>query len=246
MPSRFLHNETDLDAALAILTAGDVRLARLIEVAGRPALRRRPAGFPGLCAIICSQQLSTASAAAIWGRLAASFAPFHHDAIRQARSARLCAARTFQAEDQDPQGDQRRHRQRCDRSRGACRHGGCTKPMPRSPHCMASSVHGLPTSISCSVWVMRTPGPPATRPARGRAPGIRLEAAHRQGHGQARGGMAALARSGGPHAVELLSRHQTARSRAGSSTNSLGARHCVARGRRDGYRKRARQWCPYE
>src|SRR5438552_3234754 len=44
MPSRFLHNETDLDAALAILTAGDVRLARLIEVAGRPALRRRPAG----------------------------------------------------------------------------------------------------------------------------------------------------------------------------------------------------------
>src|SRR5580704_11880761 len=89
MPSRFLHNETDLDAALAILTAGDVCLARLIEVAGRPALRRRPAGFPGLCAIICSQQLSTASAAAIWGRLAASFAPFHHDAIRQARAARL-------------------------------------------------------------------------------------------------------------------------------------------------------------
>src|ERR1700731_928539 len=89
MPSRFLHNETDLDAALAILTAGDVRLAKLIDVAGRPTLRRRPAGFPGLCAIICSQQLSTASAAAIWGRLAASFAPFHHDAIRQARAARL-------------------------------------------------------------------------------------------------------------------------------------------------------------
>src|SRR6202023_1553110 len=33
--------------------------------------------------------LSTASAAAIWGRLAAAFAPFHHDAIRQARAARL-------------------------------------------------------------------------------------------------------------------------------------------------------------
>src|ERR1700720_1868370 len=87
MPSRFLHNETDLDAALAILTAGDVRLAKLIDVAGRPALRRRPAGFPGLCAIICSQQLSTASAAAIWGRLFASFAPFHHYAIRPARAA---------------------------------------------------------------------------------------------------------------------------------------------------------------
>src|SRR5271166_1471197 len=89
MPSRFLHNETDLDAALAILTAGDVRLARLIEVAGRPALRRRPAGFPGLCAIICSQQLSTASAAAIWERLAGAFDPFDHDALRRARAAKL-------------------------------------------------------------------------------------------------------------------------------------------------------------
>ncbi|HEY2185863.1 MAG TPA: DNA-3-methyladenine glycosylase 2 family protein, partial [Xanthobacteraceae bacterium] len=87
MPSRFLHNEADLDAALTLLAAADARLARLIEAAGRPTLRRRPAGFPGLCAIICSQQLSTASAAAIWGRLSAAFDPFHHDAVRQARAA---------------------------------------------------------------------------------------------------------------------------------------------------------------
>jgi len=89
MSSRFLHHEADLDAALAALAAADARLARLIEVAGRPALRRRPAGFPGLCAIICAQQLSTASGAAIWGRLSAAFDPFHHDAIRRARAARL-------------------------------------------------------------------------------------------------------------------------------------------------------------
>jgi DNA-3-methyladenine glycosylase II len=89
MPSRFLHNEADLDAALTLLAAADARLARLIEAAGRPALRRRPAGFAGLCAIICSQQLSTASAAAIWGRLSAAFDPFHHDAVRQARAAKL-------------------------------------------------------------------------------------------------------------------------------------------------------------
>jgi DNA-3-methyladenine glycosylase II len=81
MPSRFLHNETDLDAALAILTAGDVRLARLIEVAGRPALRRRPAGFPGLCAIICSQQLSTASAAIDLEALAGMEADEAHAAL---------------------------------------------------------------------------------------------------------------------------------------------------------------------
>src|ERR1700730_18271761 len=89
MTARFLNEERDLDVGLASVMQADARLRQLIELAGRPALRRRPAGFPGLCAIICSQQLSTASAAAIWGRLAASCAPFHHDAIRQARAARL-------------------------------------------------------------------------------------------------------------------------------------------------------------
>jgi DNA-3-methyladenine glycosylase II len=161
---RFLHNETDLDAALAILTAGDVRLARLIEVAGRPALRRRPAGFPGLCAIICSQQLSTASAAAIWGRLAASFAPFHHDAIRQARAARLARLGLSRPKIKTLKAISAA----IARVRSISRRlpaWKLTKPMPRSPHCMAS-VHGPPTSISCSVWVMRMPGPPATSPCR--------------------------------------------------------------------------------
>jgi DNA-3-methyladenine glycosylase II len=89
MAAHFLRDNADLDAALAILAAADPRLARLLAIAGRPALRRRPAGFPGLCAIVCSQQLSTASAAAIWGRLAAAFDPFHHDALRRARAAKL-------------------------------------------------------------------------------------------------------------------------------------------------------------
>jgi DNA-3-methyladenine glycosylase II len=89
MASRFLHDDADLGAALAVLAAADPRLAKLLDIAGRPALRRRPAGFSGLCAIICAQQLSTASAAAIWGRLVAAFDPFHHDAIRRARAAKL-------------------------------------------------------------------------------------------------------------------------------------------------------------
>ena len=54
-----------------------------------PALRRREPGFAGLAAIVCGQQLSIASAAAIWGRLAAAFDPFHHDALRKARADRL-------------------------------------------------------------------------------------------------------------------------------------------------------------
>src|SRR5262245_22033957 len=71
------------------LVAGDPRLAAVLEKAGMPTLRRRPAGFPGLAAIICAQQLSTASAAAIWGRLEGAFDPFHHDAVRLARASRL-------------------------------------------------------------------------------------------------------------------------------------------------------------
>jgi DNA-3-methyladenine glycosylase II len=49
-----------------------------------PALRQREPGFAGLAAIVCGQQLSTASAGAIWARLIAAFDPFDHDAIRKA------------------------------------------------------------------------------------------------------------------------------------------------------------------
>jgi DNA-3-methyladenine glycosylase II len=89
MTARFLNEERDLDVGLASVMQADARLRQLIEVAGRPALRRRPAGFPGLCAIICSQQLSTASAAAIWGRLAAAFDPLDPGAVGRARADKL-------------------------------------------------------------------------------------------------------------------------------------------------------------
>ena len=84
-----IHTETDLDVALAALTAADPRFAVLLAAAGRPPLRRRPDGYAGLAAIICAQQLSTASAGAIWGRLAAAFDPLEPAAIMRARSTRL-------------------------------------------------------------------------------------------------------------------------------------------------------------
>src|SRR6516225_10709026 len=89
MASHVLRNQADLDAGLAVLAAHDPRVAKLVDAAGRPALRQRPAGLAGLCAIICAQQLSIASAAAIWGRLSAAFDPFHHDALRRARADEL-------------------------------------------------------------------------------------------------------------------------------------------------------------
>jgi DNA-3-methyladenine glycosylase II len=89
MTQTHIHTDADLDAGLAALRRADPRFAALLATAGRPPLRRRPDGFAGLAAIIVAQQLSTASAGAIWGRLAAAFDPFEPAAIRRARTTRL-------------------------------------------------------------------------------------------------------------------------------------------------------------
>ncbi len=87
--THFLHSQSDLAAALAQLVVADPRLAPVLDKAGEPTLRRGEPGFPGLARIICGQQLSTASAGAIWARLKDAFDPFHHDALRRARPDRL-------------------------------------------------------------------------------------------------------------------------------------------------------------
>ena len=84
-----IHTESDLDAGLKSLVAADPRLAPLLAKAGRPPLRRRPDGFAGLASIVVSQQLSTASASAILGRLAAAIDPLDHAGMLQARTPKL-------------------------------------------------------------------------------------------------------------------------------------------------------------
>ncbi len=84
-----IETEADLDAGLAELRRADPRLAAVMAAAGRPPLRRRPDGFAGLAAIIVAQQLSTASAGAIWARLAAAFDPLDPAVVLRARPARL-------------------------------------------------------------------------------------------------------------------------------------------------------------
>ena len=84
-----LNSQDDLEEAIHALIKLDPRLEPIFEVAGMPALRRREPGFVGLAHIVCGQQLSTASASAIWGRLSAAFQPFDHDAVRRARTDRL-------------------------------------------------------------------------------------------------------------------------------------------------------------
>jgi DNA-3-methyladenine glycosylase II len=84
-----LDSQADLEDAIHVLVKQDPRLKPIFDLTGMPALRRREPGFEGLAHIICGQQLSTASAGAIWGRVRAAFDPFTADALRRARANRL-------------------------------------------------------------------------------------------------------------------------------------------------------------
>jgi DNA-3-methyladenine glycosylase II len=87
--SRRIDTEADIEVGLTALLAADPRLGPVAAMAGPVPLRRRPGGFAGLAGIVVAQQLSTASANAIWGRLAAAYDPFTPQALIRARAARL-------------------------------------------------------------------------------------------------------------------------------------------------------------
>src|SRR4051795_2073483 len=98
-----LETQSDLEEAVHALVKRDPRLKPVLATAGMPALRRREPGFAGLAHIVCGQQLSTASAAAIWGRLSAAFDPFDHEAVRRARTDRLGGAGPFPPQNKKPE-----------------------------------------------------------------------------------------------------------------------------------------------
>jgi len=70
---RVIESERDIAAGLDYLAKRDRRLRRVIEVAGPVPLRRRPGGFAGLARIVVGQQVSIASAEAIWSRFEKAF-----------------------------------------------------------------------------------------------------------------------------------------------------------------------------
>ncbi|MBV8662302.1 MAG: DNA-3-methyladenine glycosylase 2 family protein, partial [Hyphomicrobiales bacterium] len=89
-PGPLIDSETSLAEATARLLALDPELiARLIEIGGPPPLRRRTPGFAGLAAIIVSQQVSVASANAIFARLEAELAPLSAATLLEADDAAL-------------------------------------------------------------------------------------------------------------------------------------------------------------
>ena len=64
-----------LPVAVEELARRDVDFARLYKIIGLPPMRARPPGFASLFKIVCGQQVSTASAAAIVGRLEKAASP---------------------------------------------------------------------------------------------------------------------------------------------------------------------------
>lgn len=72
---RIIHDEDVLTEGLKALPRLDKRWRSVIKGCDRPPLRRREGGFPGLCAIIVSQQLSVASANAIWAKFTSRISP---------------------------------------------------------------------------------------------------------------------------------------------------------------------------
>ena len=78
---RTINAKQDLAEGLTLLARRDRRLRRVIREAGDLPLRRRPAGFAGLARIVVAQQVSIASAAAIWGRLETAYPGVSMDRI---------------------------------------------------------------------------------------------------------------------------------------------------------------------
>ena len=165
--------------------------------AGRRRCAGAKADLPASPRSSCSQQLSTASAAAIWGRLAAAFDPFHHGArAPRARRPSLQRLGLSAPKIRTLKAIARRDRQRRDRSRRARRHADADEAHSgahrAARHRPVDRRHLSPRSASA----MPTPGRPAiSRCRRRRASRSSLRTRpDRQADGHARRDLAAVAR----------------------------------------------------
>ncbi len=72
MVGRIIEGAADIAEGMAWLSGHDKRFSEAYELTGELPLRRRPEGFAELLGAIVSQQVSVASARAIWGRMQAA------------------------------------------------------------------------------------------------------------------------------------------------------------------------------
>jgi endonuclease III len=204
-----LNTQADLENAVHALVKQDPRLKPVFDIAGMPALRRREPGFAGLAHIICGQQLSTASAAAIWGRISAAFDPFDHEALRRARADRLgrlglsaAKIKTLKALAREIAAERLNLDVLANEDADAA-------------HNTLTALHGIGpwTADVYLLFCLGVAGGRSRRPGGHQDRAWAQDAADRQTDGAARRAMAAAARRRGASVVELLPRDQETRRR---------------------------------
>jgi DNA-3-methyladenine glycosylase II len=87
--TRRIQSDNDIAEGITHLLRAEPRFAEIVEQAGPVPLRRADAGFVGLSRTIVSQQLSVASARAIWNRVSERFPALCHADVRAASEAEL-------------------------------------------------------------------------------------------------------------------------------------------------------------
>lgn len=90
--TRIIAGEDDLQEGVRALRRKCAVMRKVHDAAGHPPLRRREAGFEGLARIIVGQQLSVASANAIWNRTFAAVQPFTPEQLLLIEDAELAKA----------------------------------------------------------------------------------------------------------------------------------------------------------
>ena len=86
---RIITTQADIAEGVTALTAACEHMAGVYTVTGPPPLRRRAEGFEGLARIITGQQLSVASASAIWGRVEKAVRPMNPETWLRKRTPTL-------------------------------------------------------------------------------------------------------------------------------------------------------------
>ena len=210
-PGPLIADEMVLRDAAELLRAKDPEIVEtLIAIGGHPPLRRREPGFAGLAAIIVSQQVSVASASAIFGRLESRIAPLEASRLAEATEDDLrgCGLSTPKiralralAHAVAEGGLDLAGPRRADRRRGA---QGAGRGQGRRP---LDGRH-LPAVLPRTSRRLPRRG---SRLAGGGQAGARSQAATRRGApGADRRALAALARRRRPDALGLLPGRQTA------------------------------------
>ena len=98
---RRIGSDADIREGLEALTGACPHLARVHALTGNPPLRKRPKGFEGLSRVIVGQQLSIASADAIWGRVRARVEPFEAATLLKIPDKDLTQGRAVAGQDRN-------------------------------------------------------------------------------------------------------------------------------------------------